>query len=130
MRTRSTIRLFIIFLSLFFSAFVCGCDVSSEDGTLSVVIEGDAAAKAQLESLLKSNPVVIKAPSGIEYKLKIVKPDPRIDYNMVIIEPKDDIDYSIIVVDPEKREEISKLSPKIRDELLKLLEQKKDRQKK
>ena len=119
-------KAYVLFGLMFF--LFCGCGESPEDRTVSVAIEGSSAEKAQLESLLKSNPV-IKGRSGIEYKLKIIEINPSIDYKM-IIKPTDDIDYKIIVIDPETKEEISKLSPEIRDGVSKLLEQMKDRQKK
>ena len=104
--------------------------ITPKPATVSVAIQSDAVTKAKLENLLKPNPVFVNPLSGIEYSLKIVKPDPTIDYKTAIILPDPNIDYSIIVIDPKTKKDISNLSPEIRDALSKLLKQMKNQEKK
>lgn len=117
-RNIAIITIGLIFLS------VCGCKKSSPPKTIPVVVKGDLAAKTNLESVLKSNPVIVLPKTETKYSMQIVKPDPDIEYSILQVIPDPNIDYDIIIIDPATQQPSSKVDPELSKKLLELLKKK------
>lgn len=108
---------FLAVLLGFMAVSMFGCDESSESLTVSVVIPTGAVSAAVLEEMIELNPVWVDSRSGVEYKMKIVKPDPNVDYKIVKLPIDPTVDYKIIIVEPETGREIAYLIEEMTDTL-------------
>ena len=107
-----------IFLG-FMAVSMSGCEESSETLTVPVVIPAEAVSAAALEEMIESNPVWVDPRSGVEYKMKVIKPDPNVDYKIVKLPTDPTVDYKIIIVEPETGREIAYLTEEMTDALKK-----------
>lgn len=90
---------------------VMGCKGSGDlYQEVPIILEGDSAAIAAIEQILRDNPQVVVGEAQTKYSMIIVKPDSGVDYKIVQVTPDPNIDYKIVVVDPKSGDELADLS--------------------
>jgi hypothetical protein len=100
-----------------------GCAPKPQTQSVSVVIEGDAKAKAALEGTLRANPNLVVPQGRTNYAMIVVPPGSHIDYKILRVNPDPEVDYKIVIVDPGTGKEVPRLSKELGDALRKRLEQ-------
>ena len=102
---------------------VLGCSRPSEPEPISIALEGDPAAAAQVEAIVKENPELLIPGTQTKYSMIVVSPDAGVDYKILQVTPDPNVDYKIIVVDPTSGEELPDLSRTFGDALREKLRQ-------
>jgi hypothetical protein len=70
---------------------------------LPIVIQDNDSISNAISNIIKKNPIYIDKRKGIEYHMKILKPDSNIDYKILKVSPDPSIDYKIMIFDPRTK---------------------------
>jgi hypothetical protein len=96
--------------------FILGCRDSPDSPTaIPIVIQGDEAAKAAIESHLRSYSLMIMKPKSV---VQIVEPDSDENYSILEITRDSDSTYSMVLLDPVTQTSTTKIEPELASALI------------
>jgi hypothetical protein len=75
--------------------------VESRCKILPFVIQGKDSISTSISNMIHQNPYFLDQSGGVEYFMKVIKPDPDIDYKILVVRPDSSVDYKIMIVRPK-----------------------------
>lgn len=113
----------------FLCLFGCKKEVNQSEPLL-VTVEGDDSTKAEIEKMIRRNPVIYvknstEGENTTEYSLQIVEPDSGLSYSIIRVEPDPNTEYSINIYDPDTNKPPSNFDKNVLEAIKKELENRK-----